>query len=106
MQALGLPQTAHLAIAALHKHDVKPAIQAIAGAGLNIRKARRAVVEHHAFAHGLELIVTDLAANPQQILALNPRRGVHQAIGQFAVGGKDQQSRGVVIQAPHRNPAA
>ena len=106
MQALGLPQTAHLAVAALHKHDVKPAVQAIATSGLNVRETRRAIVEHDALAQGLKPVVADLAPDPHQVLALDLRPGMHQVIGEFTVRGKNQQSRGVVIQTPHRDPAA
>src|SRR5690606_1961831 len=54
-----------------------------------------------ALRHGIGHLAVDAA----DVLALDTAGGVHQGIGQLAVGGQQQQAGGVEVQAADRDPA-
>src|SRR5690606_9914018 len=106
-QALGFPEAAHFAVAALHDHAVVPVVEAFAaGRFLDVGELGGAVFEHDA---GLELFdhfFGDFATHAHRVLAVHLVGGVHQAVGQLTVGGEHQQTSGVDVQAANVDPAA
>ena len=107
LDAHGLPEAAHLAVAALAEQDVIPAVGATAaGVGLDdLLEARRAVVQFHAMDQALQRFPRRRAEDAHGVFALELLGGVHQLVGQFAVVGQQQQAGGVDVQAADGDPA-
>ena len=53
----------------------------------------------------LQYLGSELALNAQGVLTLKLGTGMHQASGQLAISGKDQQARRLQIQATDTDPA-
>src|SRR5690606_34480738 len=105
--ALGFPQTPHLAVATFHHHYVEPAIQAVAARGfLDVGELGGAVFQHDAGLEGLDHLLGDFPAHAHGVLAVHLVGGMHHAVGQFAVGGEQQQPGGVEVEAADVDPAA
>src|SRR6185437_4776269 len=93
-EALRVPQAANLAIAALADHHAEPAVAATAADHRDVVEAGRAVVQFDAGFQALDDLVGHLAVHAAQVFALHAALGVHQAVGQLAVGGQQQQAGG------------
>ncbi len=76
------------------------------GRFLDVAELGRAVFEHHAGFQALDHLFVDFAAHAHGVLAVHLVGRVHQAVGQFAVGGEHQQAGGVDVQAADVDPAA
>src|SRR5207244_927258 len=64
------------------------------------------VVELHALEQALLLLGRQRAQDPHRVLALQAEAGMHQAVGQFARTGEQQQALGVQVQPADRLPLA
>ncbi|MCY1425465.1 hypothetical protein D9M71_412530 [compost metagenome] len=73
---------------------------------LDVAELGRAVFQHHAVLQALDHVLVDLAAHTHGVFAVHLVGRVHQAVGQFAVGGEQQQAGGVDVQAADVDPAA
>src|SRR3546814_14360209 len=90
--------TANLAVTAFHHHAVIPMVEAFtAGRLLDVGEACRAVFEHHAGLQPFDHLVVDFPTHPHRVLAVHFIGRVHEAVGQFAVGGEQQQAGGVDV---------
>src|SRR5690606_35740642 len=103
---LGFPQAAHLAVASFRRAYVEPAVDACATGADEVGGAGRAVCLHHPFLQTLEPPFVVLAHDPHRILAVHLPGGVHQPVGQLAIGGEQQQAGGIDIQSANVDPAA
>ena len=104
-QTLRFPQPPHFAIASLAQYDVIPVIGALTADIANFVEARQPDVELHALLQGAQRLPAHLAEHTHRIFTLDLCRGVHQAVGQFAIIGQQQQALGIQIQATDRYPA-
>src|SRR5215469_671973 len=101
--ARGFPNTPHLAVAALVEHDP---IGGIARRGLTRERVLfddpieggGAVFQRDPAQELLDRVAGRPAMDPHQVFALDAARGMHEAVSEIAVGGEEEQARGVDIQ--------
>src|SRR5690606_30465253 len=110
LAALRLPQPADLAVAAFLDHDPEPVVGVAAADPLDLVEPGRAVFQRHAATQPVDDRVGNVLeplgrAHPADVLALVLVRGVHEGVGEFAVGGQQQQAGGVDVQPADRDPA-
>lgn len=106
LETHGLPEAADLAIAALAQQDVKPAVSALADAGLDdLLEVGRAVVQFDTVYQALEGLLRYLAQDTHGIFPLDCLGGVHKLVSQIAIIGQQQQAGGIDVQAAHGDPA-
>src|SRR5690625_32558 len=105
-EALGIPEAPHFAVAAFADGDAEPTVAAAFADQFDRVETRRAVVQVDAGFQLLEGFVRHFAVYAAQVFALDAGAGVHQRVGQVAVGGQQQQARGVHVQATDGHPAA
>src|SRR5690554_1948735 len=84
---------------------MEPGVDALAAELLNIGEAGRTIFEHDPFDHGYHMFPTHLAHDPHSIFTLDLGRRMHQAVGQLAIRGEQQQSTGIDIQTANGYPA-
>src|SRR5262249_24533155 len=84
---------------------VVPVVGALAAAILDRVELARLALELHAAEQALLLLVREPAQQPHRVLALDLEARVHEAVGELAVGGEDQQPAGVEVEPAHRPPA-
>lgn len=102
----GFPQPPYFPLAPFHDDHREPAVAAGRLTGDDITEAGRSIVQIDAIQKLFDLLLADRAANATQVFAVDPAGRVHHAIGQFAVGGQQQQTGSIDIEAANRNPAA
>ena len=103
--ALRFPQTTDFAIAAFRQHDLKPGVRIAGTDAFDLVELRRTVVQRDAAREPVDDVVRYFAMDAADILALDLAGRMHQRIGQFAVGGQQQQAGGVDVQATDGDPA-
>src|SRR3989344_5855035 len=106
LRAHRFPHAPHLTVAAFLENDVIPAVGALAAGVDDGVEVRRPVVQQHALPQLHQHGFAHLAENAHGVLAFDFARGMHQTIGQFAVGGKEQQPGGAEVETTDGNPAA
>ena len=102
---LGFPQAAHFPVAALGQGDVEPLVQPFTAGRLDLVELGHAVFQLHALAQALQHGFGDLAKDAHRVFPLHFVARVHQAVRQFTVGGEQQETGGVDVEAADRNPA-
>ncbi len=106
-QPLGFPETTYFAVAAFHHHAVIPVVEAFAARCLlDIGEARRTVFENHTVLEAQQHVVIDFATHANRVFTVHFKRRVHQAVGEFTVGGEHQQAGGVDVETTDVDPAA
>ncbi|RMS54765.1 hypothetical protein ALP64_204055 [Pseudomonas syringae pv. actinidiae] len=106
-QPLGFPQATHFAVTAFHHHAVVPVVEAFAARSLlDVGKTGRPIFENHAVLEAQQHVVIDFATHTHRVLTVHFERGVHQAVGEFTVGGEHQQPGGVDVETTDVDPAA
>ncbi|MNO61190.1 hypothetical protein D3C76_518300 [compost metagenome] len=73
---------------------------------LDVGELGRAVFQHYAGFQALDHLVVDFTTHTYRVLTVHLVGRVHQAVGQFTVGGEQQQAGGVDVQAADVDPAA
>ncbi len=81
-----------------------PVVVTFTAAILNIFKMRRAIFKHDFCFQLSEDLLSHRAVDANRILTLNFIRWMHQAIGQFTVGGEQQQAAGIDIKTTDADP--
>ena len=105
LHALRFPQAADFTITTFLDHHLKP-LMAVAGADrLECVELGGAIFQLHAAAQALDDVFADFALDAAHILALDFARRMHQRMCQLAIGGEQQQTGGIDVQSPYRNPA-
>jgi len=69
-------------------------------------EAGQTVGEHDAGGQLFRLHLRHFAQHPHRILAIQSEARMHQRVGEIARVGEDQQSAGVVVEPPDRQPLA
>jgi hypothetical protein len=100
-----IPETPDFTLAAFAHHHLEPLVGAFTAERFNFVKMTGAILQLHAVLQLLERAVGNLAVDPAQVLALDLARRMHQTVGQFAIRGEQQQTRGIQIQTTNRDPA-
>src|SRR5467141_5143226 len=104
-----LEQAPHLAFATLSEHHPVPAIGAGRGALVRWSDALergRPIVKMDASRQFFKVFRVEQALNADRVFALDLVARVHQAVGELAGIGQQQQPRAVDIQPTHRHPPA
>src|SRR5256886_14030208 len=104
-----LEQAPHFAFATLSQHHPVPAICAPSGTfvrHLDALERGAPIVELDAPGQFLKILFFKNALNAHGVLPLDFVARVHQAVGELAGIGQQQQARAVDIQPPHRHPPA
>src|SRR6266852_3432879 len=99
-----LEHAPHLAVSPFAQHDLVPAVRSAAPARGDAVEPGRAVVESDPFGEGAHLFARELAPYPHRVLALDLAARVHQAVGELARVGKEQEPAGVEVQPADRDP--
>ncbi len=73
---------------------------------LDVGELRRAILEDHTGLEPLDHLVIDFATHTHRVFTVHLVGRVHQAVGQFTVGGEHQQAGGIDVQATDIDPAA
>ena len=102
---LRAPETAHHAVAAFAERRAVPAIGPAAALLDQRVEPRGTIFEHDALGQAAQRLRARLAQDPHQVFAFHSEGGMHQPVGQSAVGGQNQQSAGVQVEAADRYPA-
>src|SRR3989442_3733450 len=104
-----LEQAPHFAFATLSQHHPVPAIGAPSGTfvrHLDALERGAPIVELDAPGQFLKILFFKNALHAHGVLPLDFVARVHQAVGELAGIGQQQQARAVDIQPPHRHPPA
>src|SRR4249919_2434566 len=115
LAALRFPQAAHFAIAAFLHHDAEPVVPALlrhvaAADAFDLVELGRAVFQRDATGEAVDEVVRHhvlafRCAHAADVFAVDFERGMHQRIGEFTVGGEQQQAGSVDVEAADRDPA-
>src|SRR5690606_20819487 len=110
LAALGFPQAPHFAVAAFLEQHLEPLVGIGAADALDLLELRRSVLERDPAREAVDDLLRDRllalgGAHAAHVLAFVLVRGMHHRVGQFAVGGEQQQAGGVDVQAVDRDPA-
>src|SRR5690606_22707386 len=102
----GLEHAAHLAIATLMECDAIPTVAAFPAQMFQCTEPGFPIVELDALDQLLLLFGSQLAQYPYCVFAFGTITWMHEAVGDFAGRGEDQQAFGVEVEAPHGQPLA
>src|SRR5690606_3752699 len=110
LAALRFPKPAHLTVAAFLEQYAEPVMRVGAADALDRVELRRAVLERDPARQAVDdpvghRVLALGRAHAAHVLAFDLVRGVHHRVGQFAVGGEQQQAGGVDVEAADRDPA-
>src|SRR5581483_3714099 len=113
------PHTPHLAVATFMQDDTVGSVAGFGGrtgplcpiVALRRRlydpiEGRGAILQRNAAQEPPKRLLIGPPTHPHQVFALDAARRMHQAMRELAVGGEDEQTRGVDIQPPDHDPAA
>ncbi len=104
--ALRFPKPAHLAVAAFPQNHVIPVVGSFAACLPDLVETRQSILQQHPLPQPLQHLRRNLAQHPRRVFPFDLGRRVHQAVGQFAVVGHQEQALGVEIEPTDRDPAA
>src|SRR4249919_793387 len=115
LAALRFPQAAHFAVAAFLHHDAEPVVPALlrhvaTADAFDLVELGRAVFQRDATGEAVDEVVRHhvlafRCAHAADVFAVDFERGMHQRIGEFTVGGEQQQAGSVDVEAADRDPA-
>ena len=123
-EANGFKHLAHFTVAAFAQHHVVPLVGALAAALVDGIKFRRPCIRRfiffvvavsvgvgvvgngHAFKQALGLFFGQFTQHPHRVFPLDFITRMHQAVGQLAAGGENQQPGGVDVETANRHPFA
>src|SRR5450830_538926 len=106
-QALGFPQATYFTVTAFHHHAVIPVVETFAAWSLlDVGELGRAIFQHDAGLEARDHLVIDFATHTHRVFTVHLVGWVHQAVGQFTVGGEHQQAGGVDVETTDVDPAA
>ncbi len=89
-QPHGFPQSPNFPLAPLYQHNVEPVIGAFPAGMHNLFKAGRPVVERDTVDQGFDIFLHRFPEYAACVFPFYLCRGMHQCIGQLAVGRKQE----------------
>ena len=106
--AHGLPHAAHFPVAPLVEHQSIGGVLRLAARGGLLDhpvEGRRTVFQRNAPQELADRVAVRPSPHPHQVFALDAARGMHQAMGEIAIGGEEEKTRGVDVQPADDDPA-
>ena len=105
LETLGFPQSPHFTITAFLHHQFEPRVAVAGTNAFDLVELGRAIVQRDAARETIDDVVGYFAMHAADVFAFDRARGMHQRVGEFAVGGEQQQAGGVDVEASDRDPA-
>ena len=105
-QADGFKHTTHLAVTSFGNHHTQPTVRTFATQMLNDGEAGQTIFQLNTIFQLMQLCIGDLAQHAHGVFTLVAVTRVHHAVGNITRSGQDQQTFGIKIQSPYRQPFA
>ena len=103
--ALRFPEAADFAVAAFGDDHLEPGVRITGADAFDFFEFGRTVIQRHTAGKAVDHVVGHFTVDAAHVFAFDVAGRMHQGVGQFAVGGQQQKTGCVDVEAADRDPA-